>query len=303
MSLTLTSQQIQFKFCGKTSRVTPTLDANGNDQRHKGQITLDYIKLGLIGQAESSPFFVLGETSIKPWTWANATFVDDCDNNADPTGCSGCSTCKNPYYGNNIQIGTAEGKITGNFRMIGSNNNLYLQSTDSNLIVCYVTNKIDVSPYKGKRLEVSIKYAGNQTGPFSTRNIHFFYRYTFLDWPQSGQIFNKNSNFIGEYMDQYSLGVSVPQTATQDIDEISEMAINPNAVHDELNIKLNVTKALKCNLVIIDELGNEVLDRNENLDTGEVNIRVNINNIPAGIYFAKLSDQFGKIKTAKFTKQ
>ena len=40
------SQTIQFKMCGKNSKVLPTNDANGNDQRHKGQITLDKIRLG-----------------------------------------------------------------------------------------------------------------------------------------------------------------------------------------------------------------------------------------------------------------
>lgn len=56
------AQTLQLKFCGKNSKINPVLDGNGQDQRHKGQITLDYIKVGIIGQSETNPVYVLGET-------------------------------------------------------------------------------------------------------------------------------------------------------------------------------------------------------------------------------------------------
>ena len=69
------SQTIQFKMCGKNSKVLPTNDANGNDQRHKGQITLDKIRLGIIGNSISNPFYIMGDPSASfPTAFANDVF-------------------------------------------------------------------------------------------------------------------------------------------------------------------------------------------------------------------------------------
>ncbi|MBK9721687.1 MAG: hypothetical protein IPO78_08710 [Saprospiraceae bacterium] len=53
---------MQFKFCGKTAAVVPATDNGGNDQRHKGGLRLDLIRIGRLGQSRTSPFFSLGVT-------------------------------------------------------------------------------------------------------------------------------------------------------------------------------------------------------------------------------------------------
>ena len=295
------SQTIQFKMCGKNSKVLPTNDANGNDQRHKGQITLDKIRLGIIGNSLSNPFYIMGDPSASfPTTFANDVFVQGCDNNSNFFNCNACSKCISPYYGNYINAGQMEGKMLGNFRAMGSNNNLLIQSVGDTSVVCYVSKPVDVSAYKNKKLEITVNYSGNSTDGFSTKNISFHYQYNNSGWPARGQLFNKNSNNTETYEDTY--GIDFVPNAVEDLTDISAIEINPNPVLDLINLKVEISKAFTGQLYIVDELGNESFIENKNFQPGAHSIQVPTNSLSSGMYFLKISDTSGKIKTAKFTK-
>ncbi|MBK8735569.1 MAG: hypothetical protein IPL98_06570 [Saprospiraceae bacterium] len=297
------AQTLQLKFCGKNSKVNPVLDGNGQDQRHKGQITLDYIKVGIIGQSATNPVYVLGEpTTTHPATFANATFVDGCATNRNFSTCAGaggCTTCKSPYYGNNISVGTFEGRMLENARILGANNNLYIQSIGDTNLVCYITNKIDLTAQRGKTIEITIKYSGNSTDGFSTRNINLQHQFNNANWPASGQVFNKNSNNTIEHTETWVLG---PAVATEDLTDITSLQINPNLVNDVLRIEMGIEKPFNGSLSILNELGSELLNKKESFHVGNASMEVPVEFLSAGLYILKIADESGRIKTARFTK-
>ncbi|MBK8296336.1 MAG: hypothetical protein IPK91_03430 [Saprospiraceae bacterium] len=54
------AQTMQIKFCGKTSAVVPATDGSGQDQRNKGGLRLDFIRIGKLSQSRTSPLLHTG---------------------------------------------------------------------------------------------------------------------------------------------------------------------------------------------------------------------------------------------------
>ncbi len=301
--ITLNSQHITLKFCGKNTEVIPTIDPNtGQDQRFKGAITLDHIKLGTIGNSKCCPFHALGIPSVKPSTFATKIFVDNCPAVNGSGSCTGCSICNVITYGNNIRVGAMEGRMQNNVKVEGKIDNLLIQSTGDQNVVCFVTDRIDVSPYKGKIIEVTIAYSGNITGNFTTRNINFSYIYNTDPWPSTPYFFNKNSNNTGSYVETYALLKSVPTVAVENLDAYILFEINPNPVKEQLILNYHVEQSFKGVVQIIDEIGKVLFNDYKEFDLGKNHLNIDVQNIPNGIYTLTISDASGRASVSKFVK-
>ncbi|HRI00225.1 MAG TPA: T9SS type A sorting domain-containing protein [Saprospiraceae bacterium] len=298
------AQHAQFRFCGKTSTVSPTNDpSTGQDQRKRGGIRLDFIKVGQVGQSTCCPFHVLGDLSTgKPWTWANATFADGCSANNSPGPCTPCTTCRNPYYGNSIPSGSLDGQIYGNVKIEGLNNDLWIESTGDNNQVCYTTERIDVSPYRGKQIEVTCQFEGYADAQFSIKNVSFSYRYNADPFPTTPFFWNKNSNHVGLMTITSSLRVAVPAVGVNDLSESARFEVVPNPVKNLLSISMDVVKSFDGQIVITNELGKKVYQSGYHFYEGESVQEINIEDFSAGFYIVHFSDQSGRVSYIKFAK-
>ena len=118
-------QSMTIKFCGKTNAVSPTIDPNnGQDQRGKAAIRLDYIKVGIIGNSLYNHFYNLGD-DFAGFGFPNSVFVDQCDNaTGSLTTCAQCNVCKNITSKTGVLLGVSEGRMLGNVKIEGKNNDL-----------------------------------------------------------------------------------------------------------------------------------------------------------------------------------
>lgn len=299
----LCAQHIQFRFCGATTAVSPTNDpSTGADQRKRGAIRLDYISLGLPGQSECCPFHAIGySSSTKPWTFANATFADGCSANNRNGDCTPCTTCKDPYYGNNIVVGKLWGQIYDNAKVEGLNSDLWIESTGQFNQVCFETSKIDVSPYRGKKLEVRTVFQGYADSQFSIKNVNFTYRYNADPYPATPYFWNKNSNIIGIYAETNSVPV-VPTTAVEDLSDQLEFDVQPNPVIDLLILELNILESFSGSIKIWDIQGKQVYSEDMQFSEGSLSKSIPVQDLNAGLYQVTISDQEGRISYRKFFK-
>lgn len=291
------SQTMQIKFCGKTSNVTPATDGSGNDQRHKGALRLDYIRVGRVGQSKTSPFYHLGNTGAI--TFKNNTWVDGCGNNQNLTYCSGCSKCTFVTDNSNKSIGVFEGKMQGNVRLRSTNNDLFLESTGDQNVVCFVTDPFDVTAHGGKKIEVNVGYEGTKLETFETKNVNFSYKYAGMDWKQ---LLNQNSNFLRVIDTTIFLIESVP-VAVENLDQLVDISISPNPVTEDLVVKLNSQQAFIGHLVVRSIDSKEVLQYPVQVPSGPSVQTLSLKNLESGFYLLQLSDASGKISTRKFVKK
>lgn len=296
MVLPAHSQSMQIKFCGKTANVVPTKDNNGNDQRHKGGLRMDLIRIGKLSQSRTAPFYSLG---ISPLSFLNGTWVDGCVNNTNATYCSGCTTCKKILSTTSSEVGTSDGKMVDNVRMRTNNNDLFIESTGTQNLVCFITNPIDVSAYAGKKLEVNVIYEGTSTEGFSTGNVNFNYRYNNGNWVN---LLNQNSNFL-RVIDTAILIIANVPSAVENLDGIVDFEVSPNPVHDQLHIEFNSQKALDGSIAIRDIDGRMISEDKITLQPGNSSIELNTRELLCGVYLLQVADKEGRISTKKFVKR
>jgi len=291
------AQTMQIKFCGKTSAVVPATDGSGQDQRNKGGLRMDFIRIGKLSQSRTSPFYTLGLASGT--SFKNATWVDGCANNTNQTYCSGCSTCKPILNTSNGSIGVSEGKMVENVRLRTSNNDLYIESTGSQNVVCFVTDPIDLSSVAGKKIEVNVGYEGTVKDGFTTVNVNFNYRYNNEAW---ANLLNQNSNFLRVIDTAILVNINVP-TAVVTLDETVDFKISPNPVNNKLFIELNSLQTFDAELSIRDIQGKIVLQQNYAVSEGTNRIDWNIEHLNPAIYLFQIADKEGRISTSKFIKE
>lgn len=290
------AQTMQIKFCGKTSPVIPAKDNNGLDQRHKGGLRMDLIRIGKLSQSRSAPFYSLG---IDPLSFLIGTWVDGCNTNTNQTYCSGCTTCKPILSTSSGVVGVAEGKMLDNVRMRTSNNDLYIESTGTQNVVCFVTNPIDVSGVAGKKIEVNVIYEGTTQDGFSTVNVNFHYRYANGAW---SQLLNQNSNFLRLIDTAILITVNVP-SAVENLDGVINFEVSPNPIHEIIFIELNSRKSFEANLIIRDIQGKIISSAPVFIKEGKNKIDLNAIDLNHGMYLLQIADHEGKISTKKFVKE
>jgi hypothetical protein len=296
LSQGLKSQTMQIKFCGKTSNVIPTNDNSGNDQRHKGGLRLDLIRIGKLSQSRTAPFYSLG---VAPNDFLNGTWVDGCINNTNATYCTGCTTCKTIKNTSNADVGSAEGKMESNVRMRTNNNDLFIESTGTQNVVCFRTNNIDVSAQAGKKIEVNIKYEGTALDGFTTVNVNTQYRYNSGAWEQ---VFNQNSNFLRVIDTALLIPVNVP-VAVENLDGVLHFEVSPNPVNEKLFIDVESKKSFQGVLTLRDLNGKLISEQELFIKEGNNNFDINARELQYGVYLLQIGDLEGRISTKKFVKE
>lgn len=291
------SQSMQIQFCGKTSLVTPAKDGNGNDQRHKGALRLDLIRVGKIGQSRTLPFYSLG---ISPLSFMSGTWVDGCNSNGDASYCSGCTTCKPIKSTTNGDVATPEGKMVDNLRIRTNNDDLYIESTGTQNLVCIVTKPIDLSAYAGKKIEVNVIYEGTVQDGFTTANVNFNYKYN--NGPKWVNLLNQNSNFLRLIDTSLLIIVNVP-SAVENLDGIVDFEISPNPVNEKLFVELNSQKVIDGNLSVRDIEGKLISEQQLNIQIGKSKIEISTRELHYGVYLLQIADNEGRISTKKFVKE
>ncbi|MBK8449976.1 MAG: T9SS type A sorting domain-containing protein [Saprospiraceae bacterium] len=288
---------MQFKFCGKTAAVVPATDNGGNDQRHKGGLRLDLIRIGRLGQSRTSPFFSLGVTP--GIAFKNSTWVDGCASNTNQTYCSGCSTCKPILNTSNGSIGVSEGKMLENVRLRSANNDFFLESTGSQNVVCFVSDPFDVSSQGGKTIELNAIYEGTSVDGFTSVNVNISYRYNNDAWVQ---LLNQNSNFI-RVVDTAILLIAKVPNAVANLDGIVDFSISPNPVKDLLFVQFESQNTFDGNLQIRDLNGKIILDKPTTIQSGKGQFHLKTDALQPAVYLFQIADQEGRISTRKFIKK
>lgn len=287
---------MQVQFCGKTTNVTPVKDNSGNDQRHKGGIRMDLIRVGKLSQSRTNPIYSLG---IIPLSFQNGTWVDGCNNNGNQTYCSQCTTCKPILSTNSAVVGVSEGLMKENVRMRTNNNDLFIESTGTQAVVCFTSTPINVSNEVGKKLEVNVIYEGTAQDGFTTANIHANYRYNTGPWVN---LFNQNSNFI-RVIDTAILIITNVPTSVEDLNEILGFELSPNPVQDFLTLDLISNKSFESNVAILNTEGRIVSESAYQILNGNNNIQFSTSQLPKGLYIVQIANKAGKVKSKKFIKE
>lgn len=293
----LQAQTMQLKFCGKTSLVEPATDNQGNDQRHKGALRLDYLRVGRVGSSKLNPFYALGVsggTSFK-----NFIYVDGCQNNSNTTYCSGCSRCYTVTDAGSKSIGVFQGKMLGNVRTRSTNNDLYLESTGDQNVVCFVTDPFDVSGHGGKKIEINAGYEGTQVENFATKNVSCEYRYNTGNWVG---IFNQNSNFL-RIIDTTLLVLQNVPVATIEFNAIDHLEVFPNPTTDHLILRMESNLAFAGSVRILNYQNQLVSESALDVVSGTNINKISIASLPDGMYLLQLSDPSGRTATRKFARQ
>ncbi|NOT38740.1 MAG: hypothetical protein HOP11_15305 [Saprospiraceae bacterium] len=304
LTLTLESQTIQFQFCGKTDEI-PTLDGSGVDQRAKAALKLDFLKIGIRGFASTNPFYVLGniESGKTNENFLNKVIADKCSGSNGTSGtCSQCGVCTNVSSLTNSNIGNAVGKLVNNIKVEAKDNDIYIMSTGANNVVCYETHKISLAGQGGKSIDVYYKYEGIAAlNPSNMKNISLTFRYNNDAYPSTPFFFNKNSNHVGVFEDTRSIFEKVP-VSTEDLSKKLKFEISPNPVNEILKINLTVYKEFKGYINILKENGAIAHFEPAQFDANISSKEVNVNTLIAGNYILHISDDDGRISTARFTK-
>ena len=88
---------------------------------------------------------------------------------------------------------------------------------------------------------------------------------------------------------------------TQEIDNQWLTKISPNPVSNLLTFNFQNTKTEKIDIQIVNEIGQVVYSEKRNIVVGENNVSVNVQKLPSGIYFLKLSSN-ERLSSQKFVK-
>ncbi len=90
-------------------------------------------------------------------------------------------------------------------------------------------------------------------------------------------------------------------TATQEIDNQWLTTVSPNPVSSVLTFNFQNNKTEKVDVQILNEVGQIVFSEKRNILVGENNVSVNVQKLPSGIYFLKLSSN-ERLSSQKFVK-
>jgi len=290
------AQTMQIKFCGKTTNVTPATDGTGSDQRHKGALRLDFIRVGRVGTSKTNPFYNLGNSGAL--TFKNNTWVDGCGNNQNQTYCSGCTKCTFITDNSNKSLGVSEGKMQGNVRLRSNNNDLFIESTGDQNVVCFVTDPFDVTAHGGKKIEVNVGYEGTKLETFETRNVSFSYKYAGMDWKQ---LLNQNSNFLRVIDTTIFVLESVP-VAVENLDGTVDIQVSPNPVVDALTIEMDSRSAFDGMLSILSSDLKISSLQNIQIPQGLSRHQIEVKDLKSGLYILQIGDSKGRISSRKFIK-
>ena len=84
---------------------------------------------------------------------------------------------------------------------------------------------------------------------------------------------------------------------------VENVNIYPNPVTDMVNVSFTNSRNGILNIRIIDLMGRIVEDKMVNVEDGEVNVELNVEQIPPGVYLLNINDEFKTVGTVKFIKQ
>ncbi|HEX5624482.1 MAG TPA: T9SS type A sorting domain-containing protein, partial [Saprospiraceae bacterium] len=216
--------------------------------------------------------------------------------NTNQTYCSGCTRCNAIQSTSSTAIGVAEGKMAENVRMRTSNDDLFIESTGSQNVVCYVTNPFDVSAHVGKKIEVNVVYQGTTQDGFSTTNVNFHYKYSNGDWKQ---LLNQNSNFL-RIVDTAILVIS--NVAVDDLDDVVDFQLTPNPVDENLLVEYESKVSLEALCYIRNLQGQLIQSHEQILHTGSGKLTIPVRSLAPGFYLFQIADTRGRISTQKFIK-
>ncbi len=104
-------------------------------------------------------------------------------------------------------------------------------------------------------------------------------------------------------IDYYKITIDAPGTgacipsSVKNIDNsnITNFVVSPNPVRDQVMITMNLKESANYNLAIIDLLGRAIKQENKKLALGEQNIPMNLNDLPEGVYFIRMSNASSSI--------
>jgi hypothetical protein len=273
-STILDAQSIRLKFCTTTDAVGPATDAQGNDQRFKGGVTIESIVIERFGV---SPRQILHQVGIDGEdVWNDGVWVDGCGSGQNAS-CAPCATCNTPLI-NGGNGGTFSGTFQGNVRCRSVDNDLLIESTSRNE-VCYTTSKLNVSQAGGGFALITVDYIGNSTDGFSTRNINIAY---LLDDDVERGFVVKNSNFLTPQTSQVRT-IALP-VSTNDLDQLIQFDFSPNPVGEEIFMKIGSSEAMDVELTIFSMEGKRILSKDMSIIAGEQQERLNVSDLAKGQY-------------------
>ncbi len=117
--------------------------------------------------------------------------------------------------------------------------------------------------------------------------------------------FIDNQPFIGSNYYQLrmvAMDGSISYSAIKEItlNGASILDVYPNPAKEQLNIRLNSINAAEATICVIDNLGRIVLTQQNDLANGLNTISLNTDNLPSGVYFIRIQDNFGNTRQSRF---
>ena len=91
------------------------------------------------------------------------------------------------------------------------------------------------------------------------------------------------------------LGIEQPQI-------FNAIKLYPNPITDQLNIQLNLIEKGDITISIINAVGQVIIQKSENLSSGSQELKINTNELKAGLYLIHLNDDKGNFITRKLIK-
>ncbi|MEO6691496.1 MAG: T9SS type A sorting domain-containing protein [Saprospiraceae bacterium] len=300
----LQGQTIQFKFCGKTDFVIPTIDPiTGKDQRNKAALKLDYLKIGLRGASQTNPFFVQGFTQTGSVDFADTILADECTIIVDSLGtCTKCNVCNNAWSTTNLNIGSVIGSLLTNVRVESKNNDMFIMSTGPNNLVCYETNKISLTGQANKKIDVNYNVEGISDG-FNLKNMSLNYRYNSDAYFVTPYFFNKNSNIVGVFDEVGSIQASVPlPSSSEEVLQKINISFSPNPVEDELILNTIAFWDFDGTIKILNTNGQVIHIESHFFEKNKSELKIDMSPYSSGMYILQISDKKGNLNVLKFQK-
>ncbi len=156
------------------------------------------------------------------------------------------------------------------------------------------TNTGDTAITNGNQVYTSMDYVPNVQGDFHVQltgmdGVSSGTHYLTINLKEKGGIYSKDITFIiGKW------STNVPGVSSSD-----DIVLYPNPARGELNVTYNAKSGIKT-AAVYNLIGKQLVA----YKVGKSSAKLNIDNIPSGIYFLRLMDGNGKVvATRKFTHQ
>lgn len=88
-------------------------------------------------------------------------------------------------------------------------------------------------------------------------------------------------------------------SAVKDFGSISDFNVYPNPAREEITVVFSDSQSCTLTISIVDQIGNTVLQKFLNTESGHNSIQMNIAEIPSGFYFLLLQDQTKGLRITK----